>query len=167
MKKPKTHIGLSDKAREKAGKILNHTLADAFRLLAATRDYHWNVTGLQFVSLHKLFDEQYNAMDKHLDAIAERGRAIGVAARGSWEELTKMARCRAKPGDALTGLEMVGELLSLHEGFCQRLREDIATCTEEIGDAGTADFLTKILEYHETTAWMLRSLLNDRVTLRS
>lgn len=158
----KNHIGLSPKVRAKVGRILNSALADAHRIAAATRDYHWNVTGLQFRSLHKLFEEEYNKIAAQIDEIAERARAIGVPAEGGWKELTAAARLAAKPGLKLTAPEMIAELLDLHEKMCVQMRDDAATCGDKLGDLGTADFLTKVLEFHETTAWMLRSLLEKR-----
>lgn len=160
--KHKPSIGLSPKVRAKVGGILNRTLADAHRLTAATRDYHWNVTGLQFRSLHKLFEDQYNQLAAELDEIAERARAIGVPARGGWNELTKAARLAPPPGADLSAPEMIAELLDAHEKICAQLRADAGTCGDKLGDLGTADFLTKVLELHETMAWMLRSLLEKR-----
>ena len=82
-KNEKAKIGLGEKARDKVGKILNQVLADEFRLSVATKDYHWNVTGPHFRSLHKLFEEHYEQLDERIDAVAERARAIGVRAAGS------------------------------------------------------------------------------------
>jgi starvation-inducible DNA-binding protein len=154
----KAKIGLADKSRTKVGHLLNQVLADEFRLTAATKDYHWNVTGSNFHGLHILLDEQYHEIDVQIDAVAERARAIGVRANGSWEELTHAARLRAVSGAGLKGLRMIAELLDLHERMIVHLRQDIDACAETYDDAGTADFLTGLMEFHETKAWMLRAL---------
>jgi starvation-inducible DNA-binding protein len=154
----KARIGLADKSRAKVGQLLNRALADEFHLAAATKDYHWNVTGPNFHGLHILLDEQYHELDVQIDAVAERARAIGVRADGSWEELTGAARLKAVSGAGLSGKRMVGELLSLHEQMIVHLREDVDVCAEHYDDAGTADFLTGLMEFHETKAWMLRAL---------
>jgi len=155
-------IGLREKSREKVGKILNHVLADEVHLSLATKDYHWNVTGSNFHGLHHLFEEHYEALDKHIDAVAERARAIGVRAEGSWAELTHSARLDAPPGAGMPGMRMVAAALKLHEELIVHLRGDIEACTERYDDAGTADFITGLMEFHETSAWMLRALLEKR-----
>jgi starvation-inducible DNA-binding protein len=134
-------------------------LADVFALYAATRDYHWNVTGPHFHSLHKLFEEQYGQLATAIDDIAERARAMGVPARGGLSALAKRARLSAKPGAGLPADDMIAELLRLHEAVIVQLREDIDRCADDLEDAGTADFLTGLMEDHEKIAWMLRSLL--------
>jgi starvation-inducible DNA-binding protein len=138
--------------------LVNHALADEFHLAAATKDYHWNVTGPNFHGLHIILDKQYHEIDERIDAVAERARAIGVRAAGSWPELTGAARLKALSGAGLSGKRMIAELLALHERMIVQLREDVGLCAEAYGDAGTADFLTGLMEFHETTAWMLRAL---------
>jgi len=154
----KAKIGLGEKSRDKVGHLLNQALADEFHLSAATKDYHWNVTGPNFHGLHILLDKQYHELDIQIDAVAERARAIGVRAEGSWEELTRSARLEAVSGAGLPGMRMIRELLALHERMIVHLRADVDTCAGKLGDAGTADFLTGLMEFHETTAWMLRAL---------
>jgi starvation-inducible DNA-binding protein len=154
----KAKIGLGDRSRDKVGRLINQALADEYHLSAATKDYHWNVTGPNFHGLHIILDKQYHELDEQIDAVAERARAIGVRAAGSWRELTDSARLKAVSGAGLSGKRMVVELLALHERMIVRLREDVELCANEYGDAGTADFLTGLMEFHETTAWMLRAL---------
>lgn len=158
MKRP-VKIGLSEKARERVGDILNAGLADVFALYAATRDYHWNVTGPHFHSLHKLFEDQYGELATAIDEIAERARALGVPAYGGLGALAKRSRLSAKPGAGLEAEDMIAELLRLHETVIIQLRKDVERCTDDLDDAGTADFLTGLMEGHEKTAWMLRALL--------
>jgi starvation-inducible DNA-binding protein len=155
----KTNIGLNDEARLEVGQMLNLLLADEYVLYATTRDYHWNVTGPEFRSLHKQFEEQYEELATWIDDVAERARAIGVGARGNWADLTKAARSSADPGIGLPAEHMLAELLALHEEMIVQLRTDSEACTERFKDAGTADFLTGLMERHEKTAWMLRSQL--------
>ena len=155
----KTNIGLNDEARLEIGQMLNLILADEYVLYATTRDYHWNVTGPEFRSLHLQFEEQYNQVAGWIDDVAERARAIGVGARGNWAELAKAARSSADPGFGLPAEHMLAELLALHEDMIVQLRTDSAACLERFKDAGTADFLTGLMERHEKAAWMLRAQL--------
>jgi len=155
----KTNIGLNDAARFEVGEILNLLLADEYVLYATTRDYHWNVTGPEFRSLHLQFEEQYGQLAQWIDDVAERARAIGTGARGNWSDLMKAARSSADPGIDLPAEHMLAELLALHEEIIVQLRVDSAACAERFKDAGTADFLTGLMERHEKTAWMLRAQL--------
>jgi len=155
----KTNIGLNDESRHEVGQILNLLLADESVLYATTRDYHWNVTGPAFRSLHRQFEEQYTQIAQWLDDIAERARAIGVGARGNWADLTKAARCSADPGAGLPAEHMLSELLALHEEMIVQLRTDTEICDTRYRDAGTTDFLTGLMVQHEKAAWMLRSQL--------
>ncbi len=155
----KTNIGLNDETRLEVGQILNLILADETVLYASTRDYHWNVTGPEFRSLHLEFEAQYEQLAKWIDDVAERTRSIGVGAQGNFAALAKSARSSADPGIGLSGDDMLEELLALHEDLVVQLRADSAACGERYGDSGTADFLTGLMEKHEKTAWMLRSQL--------
>ena len=138
--------------------MLNLLLADEYVLYATTRDYHWNVTGPEFHSLHKEFEDQYGQVADWIDQVAERARAIGAGARGNWADLTKAARSSADPGIDLSSDHMLSELLALHEDLVVQLRKDAASA-ERLGDIGTTDFLTGLLEQHEKAAWMLRAQL--------
>jgi len=155
----KTNIGLNDEARMEIGQMLNLLLADESVLYATTRDYHWNVTGPEFLSLHQQFEAQYDQAAVWIDDIAERARAIGIGARGNWGDMTKSARCSADPGMGLSGEHMLSELLALHEEMIVQLRTDSEACATHFKDAGTADFLTGLMEQHEKAAWMLRAQL--------
>ncbi len=155
----KINIGLNDEARLEVGQMLNLLLADETLLYATTRDYHWNVTGPAFLSLHQQFETQYDQLADSIDNIAERARAIGIGARGNWAELTKAMRTSAAPGMGLGATQMLSGLLSLHEELIMQLRTDSAACTARFNDAGTADFLTGLMVQHEKTAWLLRAQL--------
>jgi starvation-inducible DNA-binding protein len=158
----KTNIGLDDESRLEVGRMLNLLLADEYILYSATRDYHWNVTGPEFQSLHLQFETQYEQLAQWIDDVAERARSIGVGARGNWAELTKAARSSADPGVDLSDEHMLSELLALHEEMIVRLRTDSGTCANRFKDGGTADFLTGLMERHEKVAWMLRSQLEGQ-----
>ena len=155
----KTNIGLSEEDRLEVGQILNLLLADEYVLYATTRDYHWNVTGPEFQSLHLQFETQFLQLAEWVDEVAERARAIGSGARGNWAELTKAARTSADPGIDLPAEHMLSELLALHEEMIVQLRSDSEACAKRFKDAGTADFLTGLMERHEKIAWMLRAQL--------
>ncbi len=155
----KTMIGLNDQARLEVGQLLNQLLADESVLYATVRDYHWNVTGPDFPSLHLQFKEQYEESADWIDQVAERARAIGAGARGNWNDLARAARLSANPGLGLSAASMLAELLDLHEEIILQLRVDIEACTNRYLDAGTADCLTGLMARHEKTAWMLRSQL--------
>ncbi len=154
--KPQT--GLSDKAREALGKMLNDLLADAHVLYVKTRNYHWNVTGPHFNDLHKVFEAQYEALAGEIDEIAERGRALGVKAEATLADFLKRARLKERPGSHPDARTMLAELLADHETMARQLRKDVESC-EKQDDVATADFLTGLVEAHEKTAWMLRATL--------
>jgi len=154
------NIGLSDGNRQSVVSILNTLLADEFLLYTKTRNYHWNVTGLQFNDLHKFFETQYEQLDGTVDEVAERARALGGRAAGSLEEFKKLARLGEDVvGKIPAARDMLANLLADHEALTRSLRADVDTVTDKYKDTGTADFLTGLLEQHEKSAWMLRSFL--------
>ncbi len=155
----KINIGLNDEARLEVGQMLNLLLADETMLYATTRDYHWNVTGPAFLSLHQQFETQYGQLAEWIDEIAERARAIGIGARGNWVDLTKAVRSLAAAGIGLGAAQMLSGLLVLHEELIIQLRTDSAACAARFNDAGTADFLTGLMEKHEKAAWLIRAQL--------
>lgn len=154
----KTDIGLADKNRVRAIDILNALLADEYVLYTKTRNFHWNVTGPQFNDLHKFFEAQYEALNETIDAVAERARALGGAAAGSLAEFLKVARLKEAPGRLQAGPRMIQALRADHETVIRQLRKDVEACGA-LGDAGTEDFLTGLMERHEKMAWMLRAFL--------
>ncbi|HTL69993.1 MAG TPA: DNA starvation/stationary phase protection protein [Candidatus Eisenbacteria bacterium] len=155
----KPNLGLSDKQREAVLDILDATLADEFLLYTKTRNFHWNVTGSDFSELHKFFEAQYEALDETMDETAERARSLGGIALGSMEDFLKHARLKEAPAKALAAEKMLASLLADHEALTRSLRKDVDACTDQHRDAGTADFLTGLMERHEKMAWMLRSYL--------
>jgi len=152
-------IGLKDSARAAVVDILNATLADEALLYFKTRNYHWNVVGPDFSELHKFFEAQYEKLEDFMDDTAERARALGGHALGTLAELAKASRLKETPGRYPKAPAMVSDLLADHEALVQSLRKDLQTCQDKHGDAGTADFLTGLMEEHEKMAWMLRAYL--------
>jgi starvation-inducible DNA-binding protein len=158
-KKMRINIGLNDKQRGGVITILNTLLGDEFVLYAKTRRFHWNVTGPQFVELHKFFEAQYEELGEVVDAVAERIRALDGMAAGSLEEFLKLTHLPEEPNKKFDAKGMLAALLADHESIAQHLRQDLGTCEEKFGDVGTSDFLTGLMQQHERMAWMLRSYL--------
>jgi len=152
-------IGLSEGGRRAVIDILDALLADEYLLYTKTRNYHWNVTGPQFNDLHKFFEAQYEKLDEFIDEIAERTRALGGFALGTLQELKAAARLKEQPGKYPGARDMLLNLLVDHETLVRQLRKDVAAADDRHKDAGTADFLTGLMEEHEKMAWMLRSFL--------
>jgi len=156
-------IGLTEAQREGVCRVLQALLADEFVLYTKARNYHWNVIGPQFHDLHKLFEEQYEALSDMVDEVAERIRTLGGVAPGTLEEFRKAARLREEPGVVPPALQMVRNLASDHEAIVRQLRQDIPVVQDQHNDVGTADFLTGLMEKHEKYAWMLRATATESV----
>lgn len=154
----KVNIGIEEKNRQAVTGLLGKLLADEYVLYTKTRNYHWNVGGPHFSDYHKLFESQYDGLAEDIDEIAERIRALGVKTNATLAEFLKNARLKEHPGEFPSADKMVTNLILDHENIIQTLRADITTC-EDNNDAGTADYLTGLMEKHEKTAWMLRSIL--------
>ncbi|MCX7946416.1 MAG: DNA starvation/stationary phase protection protein [Hydrogenophilus sp.] len=150
-------IGISAKDRKKIAEGLAHLLADSFTLYLMTHNFHWNVTGPMFQTLHTMFMEQYTELWNALDEIAERIRALGHTAPGSMAEYLKLTRLKEVEG-VPKAEEMIRMLVVGHETVCQTARE-LVPVVEKAHDEPTLDLLTQRLQVHEKTAWMLRSLL--------
>ena len=155
----KVNIGISPKNRQGVVNILGKILADQYVLYTKTRNYHWNVTGPHFSEYHKLFAEQYAALDGDIDDVAERIRALGGKSPATLSEFSKMTRLREHPAKYPNARVMIANLLADHEAVILNLRKDVEACGSKYQDVGTEDFLTGLLEKHEKTAWMLRALL--------
>lgn len=155
----KIDIGISAGDREKIAKGLSALLADSYTLYLMTHNFHWNVTGPMFNTLHLMFMTQYTEQWNALDAIAERIRALGIAAPGTYKEFVKLASIKEVEG-VPKALDMVRHLVSAQEATARTARR-LFPLVEAANDQPTADLLTQRLEVHEKTAWMLRSLLED------
>jgi starvation-inducible DNA-binding protein len=153
-------IGLTNEQRAGVSGILNRALSDEHVLYIRTRNYHWNVTGMHFKSLHEFFEEQYKQIEIAIDEIAERARSMGFRAIGSMTEFIAHTHLKEQnPAEVPDATGMLRNLLNDHESIIKQLREDIDTCDDQFKDAGTADFLTEKLEEHEKMAWMIRAYL--------
>ena len=155
----KTDIGISEQNKKAVSEILSKLLADEYILYTKTRNYHWNVVGPHFNDLHKFFEGQYESLDASIDEIAERIRSLGSKTPSTLGEFVKTSRLAEHPGKYPDAQTMVQNLLADHEKVIQYLREDVDACGEKYHDAGTQDFLTGLMEEHEKTAWMIRSVL--------
>ena len=156
----KVNIGLVPNSRQKVIDILGNIIADQYILYTKTRNYHWNVTGEDFIQYHKLFEDQYSAIDEDIDEVAERIRALGGKTPATLGEFLKSATLKEHPAKYPTAKVMITNLLADHETVIRNLRKDIGSCAK-LDDAGTEDFLTQLMEKHEKTAWMLRATLDN------
>ena len=156
----KAEIGISEENRQKVGTLLNHNLADEHVLYIKTRNYHWNVTGMHFRSLHEFFEEQYTELAVMIDDIAERIRSLGHFAVGSMGEYVKLTRLLETDHREEDAEAMLRSLLNAHETIIRVMRDDLKKEEEAYKDAGTSDFTTALMEKHEKMAWMIRAYLN-------
>ena len=157
----KPEIGISQKNLNKSIDLLAIILADEMTLYIKTRKFHWNVKGDSFMELHKLFQSQYTELEESIDLVAERINKLGGNTIGTMTELNAITRLHEAPGTYPNQKEMMTELLDNHETIIKELRKDIEKCSDKINDVGTSDFLTGLLEQHESTAWILRRYLSN------
>lgn len=156
-KDTKINIGINADDRKKIAQGLSAFLADSYILYLMTHNFHWNVTGPQFNSLHNMFMTQYTEQWNALDMIAERIRALGHPAPGTYKEFSKLASIKEIEG-VPKATEMIQHLVDANEGTARTARA-LFRVVDDANDQPTADLLTQRLEVHEKTAWMLRSLL--------
>ena len=152
-------IGISDGDRAKISEGLSVLLADSYTLYLMTHNFHWNVTGPMFNTLHLMFMAQYTEQWNALDLIAERIRALGHPAPGTYKEFVKRATIKEVEG-VPRALDMVRHLVAAQEATARTARK-LFPLVEKADDQPTADLLTQRIEVHEKTAWMLRSLLEE------
>ena len=151
------NIGLNDEQREAIADQLARLLADSYSLYLKTHNYHWNVSGPQFNSLHLMFEEQYTELATAIDTIAERIRALGIPAPGSYSEFGRLTAIEeARGGESAE--EMVRQLVIGQETLARTARQAFPIA-DDANDQPTADLLTQRLQIHEKNAWMLRSML--------
>ena len=157
---PAIDIGISTGDRKKIAEGLSNFLADSFTLYLKTHNFHWNVTGPMFNALHNMFEMQYTEQWGALDDIAERTRALGFNAPGSYAEFIRLSSLPEEPGLAVAPdwREMVRQLTVGNEAVARTARKVLKTA-DDAGDDPTVDLLTQRLQTHEKYAWMLRSLL--------
>ena len=149
--------GLSVGQREAIADHLSKLLADSYTLYLKTHNYHWNVTGPQFNTLHTMFEEQYSELALAVDEIAERIRALGIKAPGSYGQFSTLTSVDESTGGE-SATEMVRELVKGQETIVRTAREAFPTASDA-NDEPTADLLTQRMQLHEKNAWMLRSML--------
>ncbi|MGZ8752450.1 MAG: Dps family protein [Acidimicrobiia bacterium] len=150
-------IGIDETDRKTIAEGLSRLLADTYTLYLKTHNYHWNVTGPMFQTLHLMFETQYNELALAVDLIAERIRSLGAPAPGSYREFTRMSSV-PEDDDHPDATEMIRRLVAGQETVARTARS-VFPIVEEAHDEVTADLLTQRLQVHEKTAWMLRSLL--------
>jgi starvation-inducible DNA-binding protein len=153
-------IGIDKKDRKAIADGLSRLLADTYVLYLKTHNYHWNVTGPMFQTLHLMFQTQYNELWLAVDLVAERIRTLGHVAPGTYKAFSKLASIKEEEGVPKAS-DMIRNLVKGHEQAAKTARS-ILPLADKASDEPTADLLTQRLQLHEKTAWMLRSLLDDK-----
>jgi starvation-inducible DNA-binding protein len=153
-------IGIPDKERKKIADGLSRLLADTYTLYLKTHNYHWNVEGPMFQTLHTMFETQYTELALAVDLIAERIRALGHYAPGSYAQYAKLSSISEETG-VPGAQDMIKNLVKGNEAVSKTARE-LFPVVEKSSDEPTADLLTQRMQIHEKTAWMLRSLLEKK-----
>ena len=155
---PRINIGIGDKDRAAIAAGLSKLLADTYTLYLTTHNFHWNVSGPMFNTLHLMFMAQYTELWNAVDPVAERIRSLGHPAPGSYAQFGRLSSIKDAPETPPAALEMVRILVEGHEAVARTAR-GVFPVADKAGDEPTADLLTQRLTVHEQTAWMLRSLL--------
>ena len=153
----KIDIGISDQDRQEIASGLSRLLADSYTLYLKTHNFHWNVTGPLFSTLHTLFEQQYTELAAAVDEIAERIRALGVIAPGSYRQFSELSTIQEETGNP-SAEDMIRQLVEGQEAVVKTARS-VFPVVEKANDEPTADLLTQRMQLHEKNAWMLRSLL--------
>ena len=153
-------IGIAEKDRKAITKGLSHLLADTYTLYLTTHNFHWNVTGPMFNSLHSMFMVQYTELWNAVDPIAERIRSLGHPAPGSYAEFSKLSSLPDAPAKPPKALEMIAILAQGHEAVARTARS-LYPVVGKAHDEPTADLLTQRIGVHEQAAWMLRAQLGQ------
>ncbi|MGH9835992.1 MAG: Dps family protein [Blastocatellia bacterium] len=151
------NIGINEKERREIAESLARLLADTYVLYLKTHNFHWNVTGPMFQPLHQMFDDQYTGLADAVDRIAERIRALGFPAPGTFKEFAKLASIKEEEG-VPSAKEMIRSLVEGHEAAVRTARQAFLVA-DRSKDEASVDLLTDRLQTHEKTAWMLRSML--------
>jgi len=151
------NIGIAPKQREQIATSLSKVLADTYTLYLKTHNFHWNVTGPMFQTLHLMFEQHYMELATAVDAIAERIRALGLPAPGTYRQFGALSAIKEDDG-VPKAEDMIRRLVEGHETVARTARSAFAVA-EEANDQPTCDLMTQRLQIHEKTAWMLRSLL--------
>ncbi len=155
--KLKIDIGIGAEQRKEIAGGLSRVLADTYTLYLKTHSFHWNVTGPMFQTLHLMFEAQYNELALAVDLVAERIRALGYPAPGTYKQFVQLSAIKEDEG-VPKAEEMIRLLVQGHETVARTARE-VFRAAEDASDQPTCDLLTQRMQLHEKTAWMLRSLL--------
>lgn len=150
--------GISEDKKESIGTGLSKLLAETYTLYLKTHKYHWNVTGPMFQTLHTMFETHYTDLAMAVDEIAERIRVLGKKAPGSYSEFTRLSEVKEDENSERATNDMIANLLADHEQVT-RTAKDLLPILDGANDEGTNSLLGARIEYHEKTAWMLKSLL--------
>jgi starvation-inducible DNA-binding protein len=153
----KIDIGISNADRKKIADGLSRLLADSYTLYLTTHNFHWNVKGPMFSTLHLMFETQYTELALAVDLIAERIRALGFDAPGSYRAYSRLTSLK-EPKDGLSATDMIRHLVAGQETVVRTARS-VFPAADAVADEATADLLTQRMQLHEKNAWMLRSLL--------
>lgn len=153
------NLGIPEASRKEIAEGLSRLLADTYSLYLKTHNFHWNVTGPMFQTLHLMFETQYNELALAVDLIAERIRALGFPAPGTYSDYAKLSSIEETPG-VPKAQDMIRLLVEGQESVARTARS-IFPVADKVNDEPTADLLTQRLQVHEKTAWMLRSLLEE------
>ncbi|HPF46317.1 MAG: DNA starvation/stationary phase protection protein [Alphaproteobacteria bacterium] len=154
----KIDIGIVEKDRQEIANGLSRLLADTYTLYLKTHNFHWNVTGPMFNTLHTMFETQYTELAIAVDDIAERIRALGFAAPGSYAQFAELTSIKEETSTP-TAEEMIKQLVKDQETVVRTARS-IFPSADKVSDEPTADLLTQRMQIHEKTAWMLRSMIS-------
>ena len=155
----KPNIGISEPHIAEISQVLSHILADEFVLYTKTLNAHWNLEGSDFHSMHILFESQYNEVAEIVDNVAERIRMLGHYAPATLKQFLELTHLTEQTREKNDSKGFIKELLNDHENIIINIRTQIDLLAEKLKDAGTGDYLTGLIEYHEKVAWMLRSHL--------
>lgn len=155
----KMDIGIAEKDRKEIAEGLGRLLADSYTLYLKTHNFHWNVTGPMFQTLHLMFEQQYNELALAVDLIAERIRALGHPAPGTYAEFSRLTSIK-EPTGVPAARDMITQLVEGQEAVVRTARSIIAVA-DKAQDEATLDVITQRIQLHEKSAWMLRSLLQD------
>lgn len=153
----KPDLGLSDSSIQKTVEVLQTILADELVLYMKLRNFHWNVTGPNFIQFHELFEEQYTELAETIDEVAERVRMVGAQALGTYKEALELTRLH-ETSNLLTAREMVAELVADHEAMVRYAAAGV-DAMDDVDNVGDEDFCTQLLQKHQKMAWLLRAHL--------
>ncbi|MBK6336678.1 MAG: DNA starvation/stationary phase protection protein [Betaproteobacteria bacterium] len=156
---PAIDTGISAKDRARIAEGLSHLLADTYTVYLKTHNFHWNVTGPMFHTLHAMFMDQYNELWLSIDLIAERIRSLGFPAPGTYAEFSRLASIKETAG-VPKATEMIRLLVEGNEAVVRTARK-VFPLVDKVNDEPSADLLTQRMQVHEKNAWMLRTLLEE------